>query len=128
MTWLTKVAKHVGTLAGSPGAFFSALSLILLWLLSGPFVGYSDTWQLVINTTTTIITFLMVFVIQRSQNQDTTSIQIKLDELIRTMKGADNRLMDLEELNSAELEEIHGRYEDEAKDARRSVTKEEPAT
>ena len=90
--------------AGSPFATIAAMAVILLWLLSGPFFGFSDTWQLVINTGTTIITFLMVFIIQQSQNKDTLALQLKLNELIATNKDASNRLIDVEDLTEPELQ------------------------
>jgi low affinity Fe/Cu permease len=90
----------------------------VLWGVSGPLFGYSDTWQLVINTSTTIVTFLMVFVIQNSQNRDSEAIQVKLDELIRSIKGAHNRLLDLEELEEEEIEQIRKDYRRLAADAR----------
>lgn len=96
--------------AGNPKAFFSALALVLIWGLCGPIFNYSDTWQLVINTSTTIITFLMVFVIQQSQNKDTVAIQLKLNELIAATQGASNRLIDIEDLTEAELETIKKFY------------------
>jgi low affinity Fe/Cu permease len=88
---------------GSPAAFLLALGVIIAWAISGPFFGFSDTWQLVINTSTTIITFLMVFIIQQSQNKDTVAIHIKLNELIAATKGASNRLIDVEDLSENEL-------------------------
>lgn len=88
---------------GSPAAFLLALSVIIAWAVTGPFFGFSDTWQLVINTSTTIITFLMVFIIQQSQNKDTVAIHIKLNELIAATKGASNRLIDVEDLSENEL-------------------------
>ena len=92
--------------------------MIVVWAASGPFLGFSDVWQLTINTGTTIITFLMVFVIQSSQNRDTAALQIKLDELIRTTKAAHNSLLNLEELSEDELEELRRRYIALAKDAK----------
>src|ERR1700741_1352640 len=90
--------------AGHPLAFAGAVGLIVLWLFGGPLFGFSDTWQLVINTATTIITFLMVFVIQNPQNRDSAAIQIKLDELVRAVEGAHNGLLNLENLSETELE------------------------
>lgn len=90
--------------------FMIALAIIALWALTGPIFHFSDTWQLVINTSTTIVTFLMVFLIQNTQNRDTEALQIKLDELIRAIEGAHNALLDLEELDEEELEEIRSDY------------------
>lgn len=95
----------------------------MLWAGLGPVFGFSDTWQLVINTSTTIITFLMVFIIQNTQNKDTIALQLKLDELIRANRSAHNALMDLEELSEEELEKIHQRYEDLAAEARNHLRK-----
>jgi low affinity Fe/Cu permease len=95
---------------GGTMAFSLACAVILLWVLSGPFFGYSDTWQLVINTGTTIVTFLMVFLIQRSQNKDALAIQLKLNELVAAMSGASNRLIDCEDLTEDELRVLHEHY------------------
>jgi low affinity Fe/Cu permease len=105
-TFSTKVTKATG----SPSAFIIAFIIIVLWGITGPVFGFSDTWQLVINTGTTIITFLMVFVIQQSQNKDTMAVQMKLNELIACTKGASNRLIDVEDLTSEELEVIKKFY------------------
>lgn len=102
----TKITKATG----SPFTSLAALLLIIGWAVSGPFFGYSETWQLIINTTTTIITFLMVFIIQQSQNKDTMAIQMKLNELIAATKGASNHLIDVEDLTEAELETIKKFY------------------
>lgn len=120
-TWFVRFAKGAATLAGRPVAFLIASGTVALWALTGPLFGFGDTWQLVINTGTTIVTFLMVFLIQNSQNRDTHAIQIKLDELIRATEGAHNVLLDLEELDDERLEEIRGRYQRLATEARRSV-------
>ncbi|WP_089896913.1 low affinity iron permease family protein [Chitinophaga arvensicola] len=95
---------------GSPWAFFVALTVIVVWAVSGPVFHYSDTWQLVINTGTTIITFLMVFIIQKSQNKDSKSVQLKLNELIASNKAASNRLIDVENLSEEELDILHKYY------------------
>jgi len=110
--------RRLSTLAGHPWVFGLACAAVVLWAASGPLFGFSDTWQLVINTSTTIITFLMVFVIQNTQNRDTAAIQIKLDELIRATQGAHNAILDLEKLDEAELEAYLKRYEALAAQAR----------
>jgi low affinity Fe/Cu permease len=120
-TWFSRFAKKTARLAGRPGAFVLASGTIAAWLISGPVFGFSDTWQLVINTGTTIVTFLMVFLIQNTQNRDTAAIQIKLDELIRATHGAHNALLDLEELEEDALEDFRNRYEKLAADARKEL-------
>lgn len=119
-SWFTRLAKRTAQLAGRPAAFGLAAATILVWLVAGPIFGFSNTWQLVINTGTTIVTFLMVFLIQNTQNRDTAAIQIKLDELIRVTKGH-NALMDLEELDDDELERFRKKYERLASKARKSM-------
>lgn len=104
--------------AGSPSAFAVAFLLIILWALTGPLLGYSDMWQLTINTATTIITFLMVFVLQNSQNRDTEALQIKIDELIRANMDAENALLDLENLPQGNLDEFRDHYRKLAEHAR----------
>jgi low affinity Fe/Cu permease len=104
--------------AGRPATFIAALAIIVIWGVSGPLFGYSDTWQLVINTGTTIVTFLMVFLIQNTQNRDSQAVQMKLDELIRANKGAQNSLLDLEEMEVEDLDKLRQQYEDLAKKAR----------
>ncbi|MCW0449644.1 low affinity iron permease family protein [Xanthomonas sacchari] len=111
------VAKKAPYAAGTPWTFCIALCIVLVWGLSGPVFGFNDTWQLVINTGTTIITFLMVFLIQHTQNADTAAMQIKLDELIRVSAKANNELLDLEELDEKRLEEIRKQYEELARKA-----------
>ncbi len=105
-----KLASHVTHFAGSSSAFGIAFFVIFIWVISGPIFHFSDTWQLVINTGTTIITFLMVFLIQRSQNKDSEAIQIKLNELIAATKGASNSLIDIESLTEEQLDVIHKYY------------------
>ena len=100
----TRFAKATARASGRPGAFALAVALLLIWAVSGPFFGFSDTWQLVINTGTTIITFLMVFLIQNTQNRDARAIHIKLDELIYGVKGARNMIVDLENCTDEEIE------------------------
>ena len=117
----TRMAKWTARAAGRPAAVASAVTVIAAWLLTGPLFGYSDTWQLVINTGTTIVTFLMVFLIQNTQNRDAEATQVKLDELIRAMQGAHNILLDLEELEDEELDRIHESYEKLARHARAEV-------
>ena len=104
------LAKHSAKVAGRPVSFYIALTVLALWLVTGPLFDYSDTWQLVINTGTTIVTFLMVFLIQNTQNRDTEALHIKLDELIRATEGAHNALLDLEELTQDELDVFRQRY------------------
>ncbi len=111
-------AKAAARFTGHPLCFGLAVLVVLAWVISGPMFGYSDTWQLVINTGTTIITFLMVFLIQNSQNRDSAAVQIKLDELIRATHAAENALLDLEELDEEALERFRKRYEDLACRAR----------
>ena len=117
----TRLAKKASTFTGRPACFALALGIIVAWAVTGPLFGYSDTWQLVINTGTTVITFLMVFLIQSSQNRDTQAIQIKLDELIRATQGAHNALLDLEELEESQLDAFRQRYEELAAGARTSI-------
>ena len=107
---LERLSMHVTRWTGSSSAFALAFAIVLIWLLSGPLFGFSDTWQLVINTGTTIVTFLMVFLIQRSQNKDAMAIQLKLNELVAAMDGASNRLIDVEELSEDELAALHKYY------------------
>jgi low affinity Fe/Cu permease len=106
---------------GTPAAFCTAVAALVLWAVSGPIFGFSDTWQLVINTGTTIITFLMVFLIQNTQNRDAEALHLKLDELLRATKGAENALMDLESMDSDKLDEIRDRYCEIAKHARHQL-------
>jgi low affinity Fe/Cu permease len=115
----TRLSQAVARYAGKPATSFIALSVVIVWALSGPLFGFDDTWQLVINTSTTIITFLMVFVIQNSQNRDTAAMQIKLDELLSKVEGAREELMDLEELDEEKLTTIRDDYEKRAATARR---------
>ena len=114
----TRFARWSSRATGTPFAFVLAVSVVAVWLVTGPLFGFSDTWQLVINTGTTIVTFLMVFAIQASQNRDSEAIQVKLDELIRSMGGAQNSLLDLEELEESEIERLRKKYRDLASAAR----------
>jgi low affinity Fe/Cu permease len=116
-----RFARIGAKLSGRPLAFNVAMILVAVWLITGPLFGFSDTWQLVINTATTIITFLMVFVIQHTQNRDTDALQVKLDELIRAVEGANNALLDLEEIEEEELELLRVRYADLARQARQEI-------
>ena len=122
------IAKKVSQWCGRPSTFLLTLAVIAVWIITGPLFGFSDTWQLVINTGTTIVTFLMVFLIQNTQNRDTAAIQLKLDELIRATKGAHNALLDLEELDEASLAEFRRKYETLAFDARGRLTRGETDT
>jgi low affinity Fe/Cu permease len=120
--WYAKLAKGASRYCGRPKTFTLAVTIVMAWLLTGPLFAYSDTWQLVINTGTTIITFLMVFLIQNTQNRDTEAIQIKLDELIRATQGAHNLLLDLEELDEENLDAFKQRYQALARAARLGLT------
>ena len=108
-------------MAGRPMAFFLAILCIVLWAVLGPIFRFSDTWQLVINTATTIITFLMVFVIQNTQNRDSEAMQLKLDELIRATKGCHNAVLDIEELSEEELDRLKKDYADLAREALKRI-------
>ncbi len=109
-SWYGRFAKSAAHFCGRPRTFSLALGVVLVWILTGPLFAFSDTWQLVINTGTTIITFLMVFLIQNTQNRDTEAIQIKLDELIRATNGAHNALLDLEEMDEETLDAFRLKY------------------
>jgi len=108
--WFTCFAQQTAAAAGSPPAFMLAIGIVAVWALTGPIFHYSDVWQLVINTGTTIVTFLMVFLVQNAQNRDGKIIQLKLDELIRAVEGAETAYVNMEEMSEAELEELHKRY------------------
>jgi len=118
-SWYSRFAKAAAHFCGRPPVFAIAVGIIVVWGATGPIFGFSDTWQLVINTGTTIVTFLMVFLIQNTQNRDTEAMQIKLDELIRATQGAHNALLDLEELEEKDLDKFRERYEQLAKRAHR---------
>jgi low affinity Fe/Cu permease len=118
-SWYSRFAKKAAHFCGRPKVFMVALAVIVGWAISGPLFGFSDTWQLVINTGTTIVTFLMVFLIQNTQNRDTEAMQLKLDELIRATKGAHNSLLDLEELEEEALDGFRAEYEALAEAARK---------
>jgi low affinity Fe/Cu permease len=117
-TWFTRLTKWTAHITGRPITFVLAASVILAWALTGPIFGFSDTWQLVINTGTTIVTFLMVFLIQSTQNRDGEAVQVKLDEIIRAIGNAKNELLDLEELEEEDLSEIRETYRELARTAR----------
>ena len=124
-SWYEDVSRLTARLAGKSATFTLACSVVLLWLITGPLFGYSDTWQLAINTATTIVTFLMVFLIQHTQNVDTEALQIKLDELIRATQGAHNALLDLEEMTDRQLDQFRDRYEALAQAARQRLGSDE---
>jgi len=120
-SWFAKFAKATSRATGRPAAFLIAGLIIVAWAITGPIFHFSDTWQLVINTGTTVVTFLMVFLIQNSQNRDSEALQVKLDELIRSIEGAHNALLDLEELEEGELDRIRAPYSKLAKSAREAL-------
>ena len=117
------IARRIAVMAGRPAVFVAALTAIGLWALSGPLFGFSDTWQLIVNTSTTIVTFLMVFIIQNTQNRDTAAMQLKLDELIRATQGAHNALLDLEKIDDEQFERYRRSYEKLAAAAREKLAK-----
>ena len=116
-SWFSRFARWTAHWAGRPATFVVAVSIVLIWGLTGPIFDYSNTWQLVINTGTTIITFLMVFLIQNTQNRDTEAMHVKLDEIIRAISSAENSMLDLEELELEELDAIREKYLKLAKEA-----------
>jgi low affinity Fe/Cu permease len=116
--WFTRTAKAASRFTGRPLCFALAVGVVLAWAVTGPLFKFSVTWQLVINTGTTIVTFLMVFLIQNTQNRDTQALQIKLDELIRATQGAHNALLDMEEREEQDLQEVQESYENLAQKAR----------
>ena len=122
-SWFTAFAKATSRAAGRSSAFVIAVAAILAWAVTGPLFGFSDTWQLAINTSTTIVTFLMVFLIQNTQNRDSEALQIKIDELIRATEGAHNALLDLEEIEGHEFDKIRVTYSKLAKKARADLRK-----
>ena len=123
--WFEKFSHRVTHATGSPSAFLIAMSVIIVWAATGPIFGFNNTWQLVINTGTTVITFLMVFLIQQAQNKDGKAVELKLNELIAATRGASNRLIDVEALSEAELDLLHGYFQELVKLARkdRDMTK-----
>ncbi|HEU0185229.1 MAG TPA: low affinity iron permease family protein [Blastocatellia bacterium] len=120
-SWFTRFAKWTSRISGRPVAFTIAVIVILAWAITGPIFGFSDTWQLVINTATTIVTFLMVFLIQNTQYRDSEAIHIKLDELIRSARGAHTALLNLEELEDEEIDRLRDHYEKIAERAREGL-------
>ena len=122
-SFFNRLAKWTARAAGKPMAFFLAVIIVVFWAMTGPIFGFSDTWQLVINTGTTIVTFLMVFLLQNTQYRDSEAIQIKLDELIRAMEGAHNMLLELEELDEKDLDRIRAEYRKLAEKARKDLKK-----
>ena len=123
-----RFAKWTSHVSGTPGSFALAVSVVAAWAITGPMFAFSDTWQLVINTGTTIVTFLMVFLIQNTQNRDAQAIQVKLDEIIRCTRGAHNVLLDLEELEDHELKPIQLEYCKIAERARDALRQGKPDT
>lgn len=126
-SWFTRFARATAHHAGKPATFAVAVGLIATWAIAGPFFGFSNTWQLMINTGTTIVTVLMVFLIQNTQNRDSQAIHLKLDELIRAKKGARNTLLDLDDLSDEELDLLRRNFARLADRARDQSTKQSPA-
>ena len=120
MSLFARFAKGTSRAAGRPMAFALAFSIVVVWALTGPLFGFSDTWQLVINTGTTIVTFLMVFLIQHTQNRDSEAMQVKIDELIRATEGAHNALLDIEDLDEEEQDRLRNEYAKLADEARQA--------
>jgi low affinity Fe/Cu permease len=118
-SWFTKFTKWTAHATGRPAAFSLAVTVIVVWATTGPVFGFSDTWQLVINTGTTVVTFLMVFLIQSTQNRDSEAVQVKLDEIIRAIGHARNELLDLEELEESDLDHLKQTFLTLADEARR---------
>ena len=127
-SWFGRFAKGTSRAAGKPATFMLAMGVVVLWAATGPLFGYSDTWQLVINTGTTVITFLMVFLIQATQNRDAEALQVKLDELIRATEGAHNALLDLEDIDEEQMDRIRDRYAKLAESARQGRKTGQPDT
>ena len=125
--YFSRFATWSAIKVGSYWAFFVALALVVVWALTGPLFGFSDTWQLVINTSTTIVTFLMVFLLQYDQNRNAKAIQVKLDELVRSGKHARNKLVDAEDLSDEQLDELHAEFQ-RLRKARRSGRRRQQAT
>jgi low affinity Fe/Cu permease len=127
MNFFDRAANHIARLMGQPVTFALACLIILLWGVLGPIAGYSDTWQLVINTSTTIVTFLMVFLIQNTQNRDNHALHLKIDELLRALDAADTRLVNLEERSEKELQRLHDHYVELAANSDAKAKNEGPA-
>jgi len=121
LSWFDRISKTSERLVGQPAAFAVALAVIVVWLVSGPLFTFSDTWQLIINTATTIVTFLMVFLIQNTQNRTTAALQLKVDEVIRALHGAHNALVKTDDLSLEEIEKLRAQYEHLAIRARAKV-------
>jgi len=121
LSWFDRISKTSERLVGQPAAFAVALAVIVVWLVSGPLFAFSDTWQLIINTATTIVTFLMVFSIQNTQNRTTAALQLKVDEVIRALHGAHNALVRTDDLSLEEIEKLRAQYEHLAIRARAKV-------
>jgi len=121
LSWFDRISKTSERLVGQPAAFAVALAVIVVWLVSGPLFAFSDTWQLIINTATTIVTFLMVFLIQNTQNRTTAALQLKVDEVIRALHGAHNALVKTDDLSLEEIERLRTQYESLAIRARARV-------
>lgn len=126
LCWFDRISKTSERMVGQSASFTIALAVIFLWVISGPFFGFSDTWQLIINTATTIITFLMVFLIQNTQNRTTAALQLKVDEVIRALYGAHNALVKTDDLSLEEIESLRSQYENLAIRARSKVRKGKP--
>jgi low affinity Fe/Cu permease len=124
--YFERFACYIARLSGRPAAFLLALATIVIWAASGPIFGFSDTWQLVINTSTTIITFLMVFLIQNSQNRDTAALQVKLDALIFANRGTKNRLAAAESMSDEDLENLHDQYREKAAQTAEAMARRKP--
>jgi len=120
-SFFARASNAIASGTGKPATFMAAVAIVIIWAVTGPIFGYSDTWQLVINTGTTIVTFLMVFLIQNTQNRDSYALQLKLDELIRANENAHTVLLDIEQLSAEELCRIRTKYERIAADARKRL-------
>jgi low affinity Fe/Cu permease len=113
--WFRMLAQACAEYAGSPYAFLAALAVIVVWAITGPFLGFSDTWQLIINTFTTLVTFLMTFVIQHTQNRDTKALHLKLDELVRAQANARNNFIDIEHLDDEQLAHLKAYFDSQVR-------------